>query len=93
MKLKTSGGKVFDIRVICPDLRSKNKVLIELEDDRPLGDIARDFDGLESMLKYDEDIAGVHEVYEGFTRLVGIRRNESAGTVRLTLEKGGASDA
>ena len=91
MKIETSTGKTFDIRVICPALRSGNRVMIELYDDRPLWEIAEDFDGLESIKKTDEAVgASIYEVYEGYSRLVGITRNEAAGTVRLTLEKGDA---
>lgn len=87
MKLDTIGGKSFDIRVICADLRSKNRVLIELEDDRPLAQIAADFDGIDGFVTYKEDLEGVYETYEGYNHLVSIRRNAEAGTVRLTLER------
>ena len=87
MKLKTSSGKEFDIRVIVSGLRNKNTVLIELEDDRPLPQVAADFDGMGSFVKYDEAIEGVRETYEGFSKLVRIQRNADAGTVRLTLER------
>ena len=87
MKIKTSGGKVFDINIICSDIRSKNRVLIELDDDRTLAEIAGDFDGLDSFQKYDEALDGVFETYEGFRHLVTIRRVTESGAVRLTLER------
>lgn len=87
MKLETSTGKVFDARVVCTSLRRKDQVLCEIYDDRPISDIAADFDGIASFRKYDEAVKGVSETYEGFSSLVGIHRNAEAGTVRLTLEK------
>ena len=84
MKLETSGGKTFDIKVICTSLRSHNKVLIELEDSRALEDIAKDFDGIETMRTYE--VEGIYQMYEGFSKLVGLQRMDS-NTVRLTLER------
>ncbi len=89
MKLETSKGKTFDIRVICTSLRSPNMVLIELEDGRALAKIASDFDGLDTMRTYETE--SVYQTYEGFNKLVGIQRNKAAGTVRITLEKGDAA--
>lgn len=87
MKIKTSSGNIFDIRVICAGLRNKNTVLIEVYDDRPLAQIAADFDGLESFIRYDEGAAGIHETYEGFSSLISMQRNAEAGTVRLMMER------
>lgn len=92
MKIDTIGGKSFDIRVICADLRSKNRVLIELEDDRPLAQIAADFDGIEGFCKVEDGLEGVYETYEGYNRLVSIHRNAEAGAVRLTLERSASDD-
>lgn len=86
MKIKTNSGKVYDIRIIRPDIMRKDRVLIELEDGRTLAEIAAEFDGLESFRKYSEDLDGVYETYEGFKHLVSISRAES-GRVRLTLAK------
>lgn len=88
MKLETSKGKVFDVRVVAMSIRRKNQVLCEIYDSRPLFDIAEDFDGIVSFRKYDEALEGVSEMYEGFSRLVGVQRNAQDGTVRLTLERG-----
>lgn len=88
MKLETSKGKVYDVRMVATSIRRKNQVFCEIYDTRPLFDIAEEFDGLLSFRKYDEAIEGVSETYEGFCRLVGIQRNAEDGTVRLTLERG-----
>jgi len=88
MKIMTNDGREYDIRVICTSMRNKNTVLIELDDDRPLAQIAADFDGLESFIKCDEAIEGVFETYEGFCNLISIQRNKTAGTVRIAIGKG-----
>lgn len=90
MRIETSAGKVFSIRVMCEALRNRNQVLIELEDDRPFAEIIKDFEGLTFIKRYHGEKSTVYEMYEGFTKLVAIRRNTSAGTARLTLEKGDA---
>jgi hypothetical protein len=87
MKIKTPAGKEFEIQIICNALRNMNRVMIVLEDDRQLPEIAADFDGLETFTKTDENKPGVEEVYKGYSNLVGVSRNTADGTVRLMLEK------
>ena len=89
MKIETSKGKTFNIEFICSPLRDGSKVIIEMEDARPLAEIADDFDGLESIKKTvsGRNDKAVYEMYEGFSRLVGIQRDTVSGSVRLTLEK------
>lgn len=90
MKIETSKGKTFDIEFICSPFRDGSKAIIELEDARPLAEIAADFDGLKSIKKTGSgrDDKAVYEMYEGFSQLVGIQRDMAAGSVRLTLAKG-----
>lgn len=89
MKIETSKGMNFNIEFICSPLRDGSKVIIEMEDDRSLAEIADDFDGLESIKKTvsGRNDKAVYEMYEGFSRLVGIQRDTASGSVRLTLEK------
>ena len=87
MKIKTPAGKEFEIKIICNDLRDPDKVMIVLEDDRPLPEIAADFDGLETFTKTDEKKKGVNEVYEGYSKLVGATLHEADGTARLMLKR------
>lgn len=91
MQITTSKEKTFNIRFIGALLRNGNRMMIELEDARPLCEIAADFDGLSTITKTDDLKPGVKEVFEGFTQLVGIQRNKGNGTVLLTLEKGDAA--
>lgn len=55
MKIETSKGKNFNIEFICSPLRDGSKAIIEMEDARPLAEIAADFDGLESIKKKTRD--------------------------------------
>lgn len=89
MKIETSKGKTFNIECICSPLRDGSKAIIEMEDERPLAEIAADFDGLESIKKTvsGRNDKAVYEMYEGFSRLVGIQRDMASGSVRLTLAK------
>jgi len=90
MQITTNKGKAFDVLYIGAVYRNGNRMMIELGDDRPFAEIATDFDGLDTITREDSIRPGVKEVYEGFTRLVGMQLNASAGTIRLTLEKGDA---
>ena len=93
MQITTSKNKVFSVEFISTLLKDHGRVIIELADERPLAKIAADFDGLESI-KAEKEVskttAKVYEMYEGFSQLVSIQRNKSAGTVRITIEKGDA---
>lgn len=93
MRIETSAGKVFPIRVMCEALRNRNQVLIELEDDRTFAQIIPDFDGLSFIKCYQAEKSTVYEMYEGFSKLVSIQRNTGTGMVRLMLEKDVNSDA
>ncbi len=87
MQITTNKGKTYDILFIGTLIRNGSRVMIEMKYDRPMAEIAVDFDGLTIITKTDADRPGVKEVYEGFTRLTGMQHNKQAGTIRLTLEK------
>lgn len=90
MQITTSKNKVFSVEFIGALFRDGSRVMIELADERPLAEIAADFDGLESI-KAEKEVskttAKVYEMYEGYGKLVSIQRNKAVGTVRLTLER------
>lgn len=88
MELTTNRGQTFDIQYVGTALTGSGRLLIEIEDDRLLSEIAADFEGVQTLRKADSVQDGVYAVYEGYTRLVSIHRNMSTDTVRLTLEKG-----
>lgn len=87
MQIKTNRGKTFDALFAGAILRNGNRMMIELKDDRAFSEIAADFDGLDTITRTEEARPGVSEVYEGFSRLIGIALNEQTGTVRITLSK------
>lgn len=90
MTIETSKGKTYAVKWIFALSHNANQILIEYADDRPLAEIAAEFDGLETITKTDTSRPGVKEVYEGFTQLAGVQRM-AAGSVRVTLEKGDAA--
>ena len=67
------------------------RVVIELEDSRALSKIAANFEGVDTITKTDDKNLNVKEVFEGYSKLVGIQRSNAAGTVLITLEKGDAA--
>ena len=87
MKIETSKGKTLEITGMMALLRATGSVMIELDDERALSEIAADLEGCETIKKTDEAKAGVTEVYEGYTQLIEIRRNQTTGSVRVTLTK------
>ena len=91
MQITTSKGKTFDIQFIGSPLRNSNHLMIELEDERLISEIAGDFEGLSTITKTDTIRPNEKTIYEGFTKLKGIQENQEASTFRLTLEKGDAA--
>lgn len=63
------------------------QIVIELEDDRPLSEIAGMFEGREELVRTDTIRPEIATRYEGYTELIDIRRNQTSGSVRLTLKK------
>lgn len=87
MTVKTSRGKTFEINwAWCRNLRG-DQMMIELKDDRPMAEIALDFDGVETFEIQNEKNPNVKEVYTGYTRMVIMSRDNADGVIRLTLAK------
>lgn len=87
MKITTSSGKTFDIQWIWAT-REDNRLMIELADDKTFAELAADLDGVPVITKTDSDRPNVKEVYEGFTKLVAMSRENAEGVIRLVLKKG-----
>jgi hypothetical protein len=83
-----SNGKAFDINWMGATNRFGNKLMIELVDNRALSKIAANFEGVDTITKTDSKKPNVKEVYEGYTKLVGMSKENAEGVIRLTLEKG-----
>ncbi len=90
MTITTDSGKTFDINWIGATNRFGNKLMIEMVDDRALSQIAADFEGVGTITKTDSKKPDVEEVYKGFSKLVGMSKENFDGVIRLTLEKGDA---
>ena len=87
MTITTSSGKTFDINWMWSTNGAGNRLMIEMKDDRPMAEIAADFDGIQTFEKTGEN-KNVKEVYTGYTKLVCMSRDNFDGVIRLTLEKG-----
>jgi hypothetical protein len=87
MKITTSKGKTFDINHIWEDARNDERLMIELEDDRPFSKIAEDFEGIEVFEKTDKKKPNSKEVFTGYTRLVNMSQENYEGVTRLILKK------
>jgi len=90
MELTTSRGQTFDIQYIGKVLTNSRRMMIELEDERRLSEIAADFEDVQTFRRAEITPEGKPDIYEGYTNLVDVHRNTAAGNVRLTLERSDA---
>lgn len=86
MKITTSKGKTLDANWAFGPTSTSGSLMIEIPDNRLLSEIAADFEGNSRIEKTDETKPGVIEIYEGFTELAAIQRNEN-GSVFVKLVK------
>lgn len=85
MQIK-SGGKMHKARWIFPAERAgKMRLMVALETEKTLAQIAQDFDGAAVIEKSEENKPGIVERFEGFTRLMIISRENEDGLTILTL--------
>lgn len=84
MKLTTSKGKTFDVLWMDVMNRNSDQLVISLEDDRPMGEIIQDFDGLESITAVND--RGWTKTVEGYSVVTGATRR-SDGHVLITMSK------
>lgn len=91
MKITTNKGNTYSAVYIGEMLRDGLRLLIDLNDERPLSEIAAEFEGLETITQTHELKPGIVTTYTGFTNLLEVHKNKAAGTVRVTLEKGDAA--
>lgn len=85
MKLTTSKNKTYDVLWVYGPTIKSGKVMLEMEDKRPITEIASEFDGLE-WLKRESKNEG-DATYAGYSVLASIHRTD-AGTVMIGLAKG-----
>ena len=87
MTLTTSKGNTYTVDWIDVATLTSGNLLAQLRDERPLFEIAEEFDGLE-WLERKSDTQG-EKRFEGFNRLISISRNAVHNAVQLTLCKEG----
>lgn len=84
MKITTNKGKTYEVNFAFAPTTGGN-CMVEIKDTRPMAEIAAEFEGVEKMIREDEDEGNA--VYEGYTMLVSIVRNVQRGTVLLGMAK------
>lgn len=85
MKTTTSSGKTFETSMALISVRDSNRLMMDVMDTRAISSIALDFENVETLTQEDEQ--HVEHVYRGYTEISAMSRNESDGSVRLTLKK------
>lgn len=84
--LDLGNSKVHEIEFIS-SMQTGSTILIEMIDERALSEVAAEFEGNDKLVVTDTIKPGVSTVYDGYTELIDIRRNQINGSVRLTLSK------
>jgi hypothetical protein len=87
MTLKTSKKKTYKVDWVDVASLTSGQLFAQLRDDRPLHEIAEEFDGLE-WLERESETQG-NKKFEGYNRLIGLSRTAVNGAVQLTLCKEG----
>lgn len=82
MTLTTSKGKTFDIEWMWGPVGQNEDLMLECADERPLSEIAADFEGCDSFYR-ESDTEGDMD-WTGYTGLRSIVRS-GRGKVQLTL--------
>lgn len=85
MNVTTNKGQTFDVLWCWGPLHDADEVMLALHDDRPIPEIALDFDGLTELTATDKD--GKARPYIGYSELRGITRNRGSNKVTITLER------
>lgn len=68
-------------------LRGGEQVLLAIYDERPLSQVAAEYEGCAVLTKRSERQPNVKEVFEGYTQLVSIQRSAPGEMVRIVLAK------
>lgn len=83
MTITTSREKTFDVDWAWGPVGERGQLMIQYADERLLSEIAKDFEGLESISRKDENEGNA--MYTGYSRLVSIVRHGEK--VQLALER------
>lgn len=85
MKITTSKGKTLDVNWIFGPTKAGGNVMIEITDNRPISEVAADFEGCDSIKEEVE--SGTYKMYEGYTDLKEVSRKRNDGKVIVSLYK------
>ena len=81
--LKTDKGKSYDVSVVAPVF--DGSVTIMMNDERPLSEIAQEFEGI-SHIEYYEGSELIAE-YDGYSVLTAILRTDINNMVQISIRK------
>ena len=84
MELTTDKGKTFRAAWAEAPTPLLGQMIIEIYDERRIGEIAADFDGVQRVSVTSE--YGTRE-FSGYTELIKVARNTSTGTAQLSFER------
>lgn len=84
MTITTSRGKSFPADWAWAPAGPREGLMLQIDDPRPLSEIAADFEGCESLHRASETEGDMD--FEGYTRLTAILR-APGGAAQLTLER------
>lgn len=85
MKIETSKGKTYEVDWIDGPTITSGTVLLQMDDSRPLPEIATEFDGLARIERYS-DTQG-DKTFEGYSELKSISRGREQ-KILIELMKG-----
>lgn len=87
MTLKTSNDKTFNISWAWAPVGLEEALGLELIDDRPLSEIAKDFEGVKRFERFSESEGDM--IFEGYTELLSISRiyKRTKSVVQISLVK------
>lgn len=72
MRIETSQNKTYTVHWIDTSIMNENMLSMQMPDERPLPEIAAEFDGLTEIQRQDENQGD--KTFSGFSVLVGIKR-------------------
>ena len=83
MTVTTSRGKTFPVNWMWGPVPPEGSLMLEVRDERPLSEIAADFEGCDRFHRESQDEGDMD--FDGYAALTAIAR--VAGAVRVTLGK------
>lgn len=89
MTITTNRNQTYTVDWIDSLLTDPKKLLMQMEDARPIAQIVPDFDGLTRIDRVSETQGD--KTYEGYTSLTGISRKND-GKILITMERAASTE-